>query len=108
MAAIVPPDLIKVTEIFLVPSSFLVAALGAADTNAHRAAVSLLGLIVCCLWLLCSQEAMSEHEASQKEIHKPISSLRIKILSRMSWVFIAGWLISTVVHVVLWQRPLGT
>jgi hypothetical protein len=27
------PDLVKVTEVFLVPSSFLVAALGTADSN---------------------------------------------------------------------------
>ena len=53
------PDLIKVTEIFLVPSSFLVAALGTADTNPHRAAVSLLGFIVSVLWLVCSQESLS-------------------------------------------------
>ena len=36
------PDLIKTTELFLVPSSFLVAALGTADTNLHRAAVSVV------------------------------------------------------------------
>jgi hypothetical protein len=30
------PDLIKVTELLLVPNSFLVAALGTADTNPHR------------------------------------------------------------------------
>ena len=51
------PDLIKVTEIFLVPSSFLVAALGTADTNPHRAVVSLLGLIVSAFWLACSRDA---------------------------------------------------
>ena len=45
------PDLIKVTELFLIPSSFLVAALGTDDTNPHRSAVSLLGLIVSGLWL---------------------------------------------------------
>lgn len=40
------PDLVKITEAFLIPSSFLVAALGTADTNLHRAGVSLVGLVI--------------------------------------------------------------
>ena len=40
------PNLVKLTEILLVPSSFLVAALGTADTNPHREVVSTVGLIV--------------------------------------------------------------
>ncbi|AMV35365.1 hypothetical protein VN12_24965 [Pirellula sp. SH-Sr6A] len=44
------PDLIKITDIFLVPSSFLVAALGTANTNLHRAVVSVVGLLLNVLW----------------------------------------------------------
>jgi hypothetical protein len=54
------PELIKVTEIFLIPSSFLVAALGTADTNLHRAAVSAVGLINSVLWWPSSREAFFE------------------------------------------------
>src|SRR6478735_7509965 len=54
------PDLIKITEVFLVPSSFLVAALGTADTNPHRAGVSVLGLVISVFWLICAREALSE------------------------------------------------
>ena len=59
------PDLTKVTELFLLASSFLVAALGTADTNYHKAAVSLLGLVISLLWLPCSREALREAEAKQ-------------------------------------------
>ncbi len=95
------PNLIKVTEIFLVPSSFLVAAIGTADTNPHRAMISLLGLVISILWWECCREALSEQqtEAAPKR--------RTRILAWLSLVFIIGWLLSTVVHFALWSRPLG-
>lgn len=95
------PDLIKVTEIFLVPSSFLVAAIGTADTNPHRAMISLLGLIISVLWWLCCREALAEREAETKPRR------RTWILMTLSVVFITGWLLSTIVHAMLWSRPLG-
>lgn len=82
------PDLIKVTEIFLVPSSFLVAALGTADTYPHKAAVSVLGLVVSVLWLVCSLEALPP----------PRRSRRILILAWLPAVFSGGWLASVGVH----------
>lgn len=97
------PDLIKVTEIFLVPSSFLVAALGTADTNPHRAAVSLLGLIVSLLWLACSREAMSEARGPAAD--GSALPRRTQILAWLPLVFIAGWLSSLVIHSWLWARP---
>ncbi len=95
------PDLIKVTEIFLIPSSFLVAALGTADTNPHRAAVSLLGLIISVMWWACCREALSEHSAEFTR------KRRTRILVWLSITFIAGWLGSTIVHAAYWNRPLG-
>jgi hypothetical protein len=105
------PDLIKVTEIFLIPSSFLVAALGAADTNLHRAAVSALGLIVSVLWRLCSREALADvgeqpaesHAKTQAESH----AYRRRLLHLLSAVFVGGWIGSLIVHLILWQQPLG-
>lgn len=97
------PDLIKITEIFLVPSSFLVAALGTADTNLHRAAVSLLGLIVSALWWICSHEAITERPRPAAGRHPR----RTRILSWMSIVFVLGWLMSLVVHALIWNQPLG-
>jgi hypothetical protein len=101
------PSLIKVTEIFLVPSSFLVAALGAADTNLHRAAVSMLGLIVSALWWVCSREALSELNPSRSEGVGGRHPRRILALSWLAAVFVSGWLLSVVVHLVLWRQPLG-
>lgn len=105
MAAAPEPDLIKITEIFLIPSSFLVAALGTADTNLHRAAVSLIGLVVSALWWVCSHEALLEQlEASAAARAR---SRRRRILSWLPIVFTAGWIISAVAHALLWRTPLG-
>ena len=102
------PDLIKVTEIFLVPSSFLVAALGAADTNLHRAAVSLLGLIISILWWICSQEAAAESRPVDSAASGAVHPRRVQILTWLSLIFVAGWLLSTVIHALIWNRPLGS
>jgi len=98
------PDLVKVTEMFLVPSSFLVAALGTADTNFHRAGVSLIGLIVSVLWQVCAREAFVESVTKQPEI---IRTSRIRILAWFPMVFVAGWLFSVVIHLMLASQPLS-
>jgi hypothetical protein len=102
----VDPDLVTVTQIFLVPSSFLVAALGTADTNPHRAAVSLLGLVVSVLWLVCSRETLSEAGPSSPGAVRSSWARRTRILAWLPLVFIVGWLSSLVIHVWLWGRPL--
>jgi hypothetical protein len=97
------PDLIKSTEIFLIPSSFLVAALGTADTNPHRAAVSLVGLTVSALWLTCACESMPKIKPSDQAPR----SRRLRILAWwLPMVFIVGWSISVVIHLLLWNAPL--
>jgi hypothetical protein len=101
----IPLDLIKTSELFLVPSSFLVAALGTADTNLHRAAVSIVGLVVSVLWLICSQEARGELIAQHPAASR---SARFHILSWLAVLFIAAWLASTVWHLALINKPLGT
>jgi hypothetical protein len=101
------PDLIKVTELFLVPSSFLVAALGAANTNPHRAAVSLLGLVISGLWWVCSREALAGRHSSGPDHGVSTRSRRVRILSWLPVCFVAGWALSLVIHVVLWSQPLG-
>ena len=98
------PDLVKVTEIFLIPSSFLVAALGTADTNIHRAAVSLVGLTISGLWAVCSREALAECRAVDADASA--HPRRTRILVWLPVVFIVGWLISAVVHAALWNQPL--
>jgi hypothetical protein len=102
------PDLIKVTEIFLIPCSFLVAALGAADTNLHRAAVSALGLIVSVLWRLCSREALADVGEQPTESVAQSHAYRRRLLHALSAVFVVGWVLSLVVHLSVWNRPLGS
>lgn len=99
------PDLIKVTEIFLIPSSFLVAALGTADTNLHRAGVSLLGLIISALWWISSHEALAEQKLlPDVPQHHP---RRTRIFYFLPAFFTVGWLLSTIVHIWLSNQPLG-
>ena len=99
------PDLVKISELFLIPSSFLVAALGTADTNWHRAAVSTLGLIISVLWLVCAREALVEVVTKQPEV---IRISRIRVLGWFPLVFVAGWSFSVVLHLILAGQPLGT
>ncbi len=98
------PDLIKITEIFLVPSSFLVAALGTADTNPHRAAVSLLGMLVAMLWWICSHESLAERQPRDDARH----SRRVRIMAWLAPFFTFAWILSLVAHLLLWSKPLGT
>ena len=107
MSSPTDPDLVKVTEIFLIPSSFLVAALGTADTNPHRAAVSLVGLIVSALWWVCSWEALAERRPADTAIAGGPHSRRVRIMTWLPIFFVACWAVSVVAHVILWTRPLG-
>jgi hypothetical protein len=103
----VNPDLYMVTRVFLVPSSFLVAALGTADTNPHRAMVSVLGFIVSVLWLVCSREAFSDPGPSSPSAVRSTRSRRAGILANwLPLVFIIGWFISIIMHVWLWSQPI--
>jgi hypothetical protein len=97
------PDLMKVTEIFLIPSSFMVAALGTADSNLHRAMVSAIGLLVSVFWYACSREALSEISVAEER-----NSRRVTLLGWLSLVFLVSWLVSLVGHLVVWDKPLGT
>jgi hypothetical protein len=98
-------DLVKTNELFLVPSSFLVAALGTADTNVHRAAVSALGLIVSVLWLVCSWEARAESATQQPAVAR---TARFQVLTWLGLLFLVGWLVSTIWHLALAGQPLGS
>jgi hypothetical protein len=102
------PSLIKVTEIFLIPNSFLVAALGTADTNLHRAMVSALGLIISGLWWICSTDAFADHLSAEPVPPKGFPNRRMRLLSWLPFIFITGWFLSLVIHLLVWNRPLGS
>jgi hypothetical protein len=101
------PDLVKITEVFLIPSSFLVAALGTADTNAHRAAVSLLALLVSILWGYCSFEAYTEFVTANQLENESMRYRRLQVMFWLPILFGAGWFVSLLVHCLLWNQPLG-
>src|SRR5262245_10364294 len=101
------PDLVKITEVYLVPSSFLVAALGTADTNPHRAAVSLIGLVVSGLWWVSSWEALAELRRTDPDATAVAQSRRVRIMSWLPVFFVVGWAVSVIAHAWLWRQPLG-
>lgn len=101
------PDLIKVTEVFLIPSSFLVAALGTADTNLHRAAVSVIGLVVSILWWVSSAEALQEETSIEASRKLARHSRRMRIMAGLPVFFVLCWIMSVVGHLIVWNRPLG-
>lgn len=92
------PDLTKITELFLLANSFLVTAVGTADTNYHKTGVSLIGLTVSILWSISSREALAEFLASQPAA---ASSRRVRVISSIANVFIAIWCISAIGHLLL-------
>ena len=100
------PDLVKVTEVFLVPCSFLVAALGTADTNMHRALVSLVGLIVAVMWWRCSKEALADLLRQRGPVSDPLST-RTRMFLWMPPLFVGGWIVALIGHLMLWNQPLG-
>jgi hypothetical protein len=81
-----------------VPSSFLVAALGTADTYGHKAAVSAIGLAVSLLWIICTLEARRS-DADAKPTAGTMA--RHNVLVWFPMLFIVGWLVSLVVHVAV-------
>lgn len=99
------PDLIKVTEIFLIPCSFLVSALGTADTNFHRASVSVIGLLVSSLWWTSTHEIFAERETLEPPPLK--YPRRIRILYWLPVIFTVSWAISLIAHLMLVGKPLG-
>lgn len=101
------PDLIKVTEVFLIPSSFLVAALGTADTNLHRAAVSVIGLVVSVLWWVSSAEALQEETSTEASRKAAKLSRRMRIMAGLPVFFVLCWIMSVIGHLIVWNRPLG-
>ena len=106
MVLLTHPDLTKLTLLFLIPNHFLVAALGGADSNLLRTAVSLLGLVLSVLWLACSRDAASPAGDSTPDGGRRAGALRARMLSWLPLVFVVGWLISTVIHGSHWNRPL--
>ncbi len=96
--------LLKITEIFMISSSFLVAALGTADSNPHRVAVSLVGMVVSLLWLVCTAER-TEGEGEERE--GPPRPVATKIMRGMPVLFILTWLVSAVLHAMIWNQPVS-
>ena len=91
-----PPDIAKITEIFLVPSAILIGALGVAGTEPLKTGISALGLASGVAWAVCSWDAFRP-----VNIYPP---LREHVLGWLPALFIAGWLVSLIVHLVGWGK----
>jgi hypothetical protein len=92
-------DVVKVTEVFLVPGSILVGALGVARTEGLKSGISAIGLLLTALWLVCIFGAY--WGAS------PPKPWRLMMLVFMPWLFLVSWGVSLRVHVTKYCREQG-
>jgi hypothetical protein len=81
-------NIVKATEIFLVPASILVGALGVAQTEGLKTGISALALILSLLWGVCILDAYRLAD----------STLRSCILIWMPALFLICWSVSFVFH----------
>jgi hypothetical protein len=91
-------DLVKLVEIFLVPNTILVGALGVASTEPLKTGISILGLVVSILWGICSRDAFQAIHASP--------STRELVLAWLPVLFLVCWLISAGAHGWRWKKGL--
>jgi len=87
-------NIVKLTEIFLVPGSILVGALGVARTEGLKTGVSALGFLITLIWAFCNWDA-----------YPPVSlrSSRISVLAWLPLLFLVAWVISGIIHFRKWQ-----
>lgn len=82
-------DIVKATEIFLVPGSILVGALGVAKTEGLKTGISALALLLTVLWGVCILDAYCA---------APPPSVRFYILIWMPALFLICWIVSFAFH----------
>lgn len=88
-------DLVKLTEIFFVPSSVLVGALSVAEKEPLKAAISFLGLLAAVLWSACNYDAVGQLNAAMP--------LRGYALAWLPVVISGCWLFSLGFHLCGWR-----
>ena len=87
-------ELREITQIFMLPSTFLVVALGAARTEPLKVGVSALGLVSGILWGI---GAFGIDEQSMG------TGLRAILQWVVPWVFCFAWLGSLIIHIANWS-----
>lgn len=87
------PDFVKVTEIFLVPTSILIGAFSVAATEPLKTALSLVCLIVATFWMVCLMDAWPD-----------VTNLTVRTLAGLPTLFFLGSFVSVVVHSLSWKR----
>lgn len=88
------PDLIKVTELYLIPASLLVGALGISQTEQLKTGVSALGLVSALLWAFSAWTAALPGQAYRSHILSYVLPL----------IFVFGWLVAILVHGQAWRK----
>ncbi|HKR83728.1 MAG TPA: hypothetical protein VJS37_06100 [Terriglobales bacterium] len=84
--------IVKLTDIFLVPGSILVGALGVARTGGLKTGISAMGLLATFIWAFCNWDAY------------PVgpTTWRIRILAWLPLLFLVAWVISGIIHFRKW------
>lgn len=86
--------IVKLTDIFLVPGSILVGALGVARTEGLKTGISALGLLTTLIWAFCNWDAYLGGA----------STWRIRILAWLPLLFLVAWVISGIIHFRKWWK----
>jgi hypothetical protein len=86
-------DLVKVTEIFLMPASILVGALSVAGTEPLKTGVSLVSFVASLMWLVCVVEAAPAD---------PL--IRERMLCALPLLFLVATFVSCCVHGWWWLQ----
>lgn len=87
------PNLVQVTEIFLVPTSILIGAFSIASTEPLKTSLSIICVIIAIMWIICVYDAWP-----------PYLTLGAKTLAFFPILFFASAIISTCVHSNLWYQ----
>jgi hypothetical protein len=59
------------------------------------------------MWWVCSLEAFAERRSASPDPAAGILSRRSRIMVWLPAFFVVCWFVSVVVHVMLWNQPLG-
>jgi hypothetical protein len=92
MAEPAPPNLIEISQMFLVPAAILFGALGLAGTEQLKTLISLLGLATSILWIY-----RVRCWAGGPGIDRGTTLI-------LASIFALTWSVSLVAHAILWYR----
>lgn len=88
-------DLLTLTEIFLTSSTILIGSFAIARTEALKTGLSIVGIALTVLWMVCTVDV---------KCRTPASTTTSVIAFWLPLLFMCAWFISAIVHARLWLK----